>query len=218
MDDHSQWPTWVGEVVRFVGTVVAAFVGVAGALWKDRKVRDEEVNRHARYAAIRIVCTLDHFVSDCCNVVDDSGEPGEENYLEPSVPPPTLTFAEDIDWKSLKADLMYRTVSFPDELIQSERIVSDAWDASMPPWKDVFEERTLRYGNHGLSAITLADDYRTTYGIPTRDLGDWDPKERLRRAVSEAEAAQLKRRAKNEEFTARVMAQVASRDPQDPFA
>ena len=61
--------SWVAVAGTLVGTIVGASLTWA----KDWWLRNSEVNRLARYLAVRVVCTLEAFVTSCCEVVNDQG-------------------------------------------------------------------------------------------------------------------------------------------------
>ena len=101
---------------------------------------------------------------------------------------PTLSFPEDVDWKSIKPKLMYRILSLPNQLDMAQKIV--AFQATMiagpPDYEEYFEERAIQYGQLGLDALALADDISETYGIPQWDYGNSHPKDRLKKAIEVA--------------------------------
>lgn len=93
--------------------------------------RKRATRKNARYLAIRIVCVLDIYLEDCAEVVKDDGlSYGQRNVagsLEPQVKEPGVpVYPEDVDWKSINHELMYRVLSLPSEVKAAERLISFA--------------------------------------------------------------------------------------------
>lgn len=179
-------------VITVIGTLGVTYFGHWLSLSKDKELRQDELDRHARYLAIRVVCTLDPFVSECCDVVLDGGLSDQEGDMHPRVEDPTLSLPEDVDWKSVKPDLMYQILGFPNELdIARQTIGWVANEIAGPPdHGEYFEERTIQYGQLGLVAYALADEIRETHNIPQRDTGNWHPKKTLENALAQAKKEQ----------------------------
>lgn len=166
-----------GLVGVFVGVLLTWFQNA----WSERKARE----RHARYLAIRVVCVLDQYVENCAEVALDDGlcegRPNEEGCLEPQVsPPPSPVFPEDLDWKSVDHTLMYRLLSLPSNAEAANRIISAASEHAFPPdYEEAFDERQFQYAKLGLNAFALTQVIREKYGIPARELDQWDPVDHL---------------------------------------
>ncbi|MCG8561920.1 MAG: hypothetical protein MI824_19150 [Hyphomicrobiales bacterium] len=177
--------------VSVIGTLGVTYFGHWLGLSKDKQLRQEELDRHARFLAIRVVCKLDPFVSECCLVVHDQGAPDQQGEMYPLVGEPTLSFPEDVDWKSVKPDLMYRILSFPNDIEIGQQYISFvAEEIAFPPdYEEFFRERTIEYGRLGLNALVLANEIRETYGIPQRVYGDRHPKDALEAALAKAKKA-----------------------------
>jgi hypothetical protein len=191
----------VGGVVLGIGSIVlTAILTNIGTFYVTRytltqsaknesAARQEELDRHARYLAIRVVCKLDPFVSGCCHVVLDEGAEDQEGVTFPRVEDPVLSFPEDVDWKTIRPDLMYRILGFPNEMDAAEQSIDFVRDqvAGPPDYEEYFEERTIQYGKLGLAALALADEIRETFAIPQREKhANWDPLKTLEKAVAEA--------------------------------
>jgi hypothetical protein len=99
-----------------VATALLAWAGIYFSsrlgLSKDKRLRKEELDRHARYLAIRVVFRLDPFISGCTDVVNDSGLDDREGITHPNADEPSITFPDDVDWKSIDANLMYCVLRF----------------------------------------------------------------------------------------------------------
>jgi hypothetical protein len=175
-----------GAIFGLVGVFVGAFLTWFKDAWSDRRMR----GRHARYLAIRIVCILDGYMKSCADVVYDDGlcegQPNEQGFVEPQVPlPPTLTFPEDLDWKSIEHALMYRLLSMPSEIEAANHMIDAAWNYGDP--EAHIEERQYQYAKLGLASFALTKEIRSKYDIPSKDLGEWNPVKRLMEATERIE-------------------------------
>jgi hypothetical protein len=152
--------------------------------------------------AIRVVCKLDPFVSGCCDVVYDEGVSDQEGYFHERVDDPTITFPEDVDWKSVSSDLMYRILGFPNEIENADQSIAFVAQeiVSTPDRSEYFEERIFQYAKLGLTALALADEIRKTFDVPAPDFGNYDPKGIFERAVSKVTRDREVAKAKHDDF------------------
>ena len=117
----------------------------------------------------------------CTDVVGDDGlcfgQRTAEGHLQAQVShPKDLPLPEDVDWRSIDRGLMYKIMIFPSRIRSENRSISFAAEISYPPdFEEYFEERQYRYACLGLDAAALTQELRTTYGIPPREQGSWDP-------------------------------------------
>ncbi|MGH8251708.1 MAG: hypothetical protein ACREVI_13615 [Steroidobacteraceae bacterium] len=182
-------------VFGLIGVLVGASLTWIQEAWSDSRTRE----RHARYLAIRVVCVLDKYVENCADVALDDGlcegRRNEEGCLEPQVSPPSSpAFSEDLDWKSIDHELMYRLLSLPSEAEAANRMIAGASEHADPPdYEEVFEERQYQYAKLGLTAFALAEEIRKKYGIPSQELGDWNPAEQLTKVKGRVEEQRRKR-------------------------
>ena len=176
--------------------LLGVLIGSAITWFQNFWFNNREKERSARYLAIRIVCILDKYLQDCYDVVKDDGlsygQRNAEGYLEPQVKSPGAPhFPEDVDWKSIDHELMYKILSFPADVEGSENIISAAWDISGPPdFEEWFEERAFWYAQFGLAAFQLAEELSKKYGIQKKTYKSWDPVAQLKK---ELEALHKKR-------------------------
>lgn len=164
--------------------------------WSEKR----STGRAAHYLAVRVVCVLDRYVEKCVEVVSDDGlcfgQRNANGCLEPQVPlPGPPKFPEDVDWKSISHDLMYRLLSMSSDVEEADKSIAFVWHAiaSPPDYDEFFDERNYQYGRIGLKASAFADELRKTYRIPQREQGDWNPLEKLSEAIREVEEARRKR-------------------------
>jgi len=71
-----------------------------------------------RYLAIGVVCVLDKYIDDCATVSGDDGEPtGDQGeYQSTTKAPAAPIYPSDVDWHSIKYELMYAIRSLPSVL------------------------------------------------------------------------------------------------------
>jgi hypothetical protein len=185
-----------GAIIGLVGVLVGAFLTWFRDAWSHQRTR----RGHARYLAIRVVCVLDSYIDDCARAVLDDGlrqgQRDEQGCLQPEafLPPPPV-FPEDLDWKSIDHDLMYRLLSFPSESEKVNRVVNIAWNCSIPPdFEEGFEWQRSEYAKLGLEAFAITETLRKKYGIPARERDDWDrPLAYLNKAKEQVETRRDRR-------------------------
>lgn len=170
------------------GTWVVARYTMLGGAENDAKARAEAREHDARYLAIRLVCELDPFVYACCAVSRDDGEPGSDGYYTPAEEPPSISLPGDVDWRSLDHELMYRALSFPNDIEAANRSLICAMDyvATPPEYGEYFAQRRRLFSQLGLAANALANDLRRRFQIPNREDRDEDPEADLNNALSQA--------------------------------
>lgn len=183
-------------VFGLIGVLIGVFSTWGQSWWSESR----STGRAAHYLAVRVVCVLDQYVERCAEVVSDDGlsfgQRNPDGCLEPQVPlPGPPMFPEDVDWKSIGHDLMYRLLSMPAEVEEADQAIGFVRSvvAFPPDYDEFFEERSYQYGQIGLKASALADELRKIYSIPQRELGDWNPLEKLSEAIKEVEETRQKR-------------------------
>ncbi|TGQ83712.1 hypothetical protein EN850_02925 [Mesorhizobium sp. M8A.F.Ca.ET.207.01.1.1] len=160
-------------VATTIGTVLVTYVGHRMTVAKDTQ---EERDRHGTYVATRVVCMLDPFVLQCVDVVNDQGLYVDDE-LTPQVDAPSISFPDDLDWRTVDAALMYRILTLPNEIAAADStIVAYAEHSGPPNWDEVWDERRFQYGHVGLYALDLAADLRRRYGLEPKDYSRWDPR------------------------------------------
>ena len=125
----------------------------------SRTDKEDERRKHGQYLAARVVCALDPLVEKCLNVTADNGEP------------------DDVDWKNIPHDLMYRILSIQNQIDYSERVISSVFEIDLPPnYNQGFRERQFQYAKIGTLALDIATDLRKTFGLPFPDYDTWNPR------------------------------------------
>jgi hypothetical protein len=174
--------------IAAVSAWIVAHYTIIRSAKKDAKERQEQLDRDARYLAIRVVCLLDPFIYTCCSVAIDDGEPGADGEFRPTTEAPTINLPTGVEWRSLDPELMYRILSLPNEIDTANHSISGAMEhaATAPEYSDYFLRRRQCYARLGLCAISLANDLRGQFNIPAREDRDEDPEAHLNDALSKA--------------------------------
>lgn len=194
-------------IFGLVGVVVGASITLIKEEWSSWRTR----RRHARYLAIRVVCILDKYIGNCVEVVQDDGlccgQRDKDGCLTPqvSLPAPPV-FPEDVDWKSIDHELMYRLLALPNDAEVANCAIGfiSSEVASPPDYEEAFEERHDRYVKLGLKAAEIADEIRQAYGIPRQDQEDWNPIKHLKETNRRIEKLRHDRKKRIED-TAKIV-------------
>jgi hypothetical protein len=178
----------LGGVV--LGAVLTTFLTLFKDWWMASQIRKKQAN----YLAIRVVCVLDQYIESCAHVAreDDEyiGRDQKGHFVSDIKDPEKPTYPDDIDWRSIKQDLMYRILSFPNEIDSAHQAIFKEWEFG-DDW-DAFYERQYQFARLGLTAARITDELRQEYAIPRRALSEWSLIETLRSVKQEHE----KRKAK----------------------
>jgi hypothetical protein len=202
----------------FSGVFVLA--GVAVGQWltykREKWVADDQRDRNARFLAIRCVCVLDPFVSQCCDIAYDDGIEDQGGITQPRVATPELMFPTDVDWRSIPADLMYSLLTLPSEIAAADQVIAqvDEYIAGPPDYAEVFDERMIQYSKLGLKVLGLADQLRTKYQIPPWNHDGWDPRSTLDKKLAEVEKDKAKRAAHQAAFTQEIFKDIGDPQPE----
>lgn len=169
--------------------LIGVFIGSSISWFQSYWLHKREVNKNAKYLAIRIVCILDRYFEECISVVKDDGlsfgQGTSDGFLEAQVeaPGPPI-YPNDVDWKSINHELMFQILSFPSEVADGDRIIKAASEIACPPdFEEWFEERRFYYIQFGLIAHKLSNDLCDKYGIKKKSYNDWNPVEDLQKEL-----------------------------------
>lgn len=175
-------------IFGLVGVFIGAGISWLQVYWTNKRTE----NKNARYLAIRIVCVLDKYLEHCAEVIKDDGlsfgQRTEEGHLAPQViaPGPPI-FPEDVDWRSIDHELMYKILSFPTEVETGERLIKSTLEFASPPdFEDWFDERKYQYCLFGLTAYQLSGELAEKYSIKKMVYNHWDPVNDLQNELSKA--------------------------------
>ncbi|WP_276366185.1 hypothetical protein [Chryseolinea sp. H1M3-3] len=197
-------------IFGFLGVLIGSGITWFQTVW----VRKQELERSARYLAIRIACILDKYVEDCAAVVRDDGlsygQRNVEGCLEPQIKAPgPPVYPADVDWKSIDHEMMYKILSFPSDVEGAEGIISAAGEVASPPdYEEWFEERAFWYAQFGLAAHALAGDLSKKYDIQKKTYKDWNPVTELKKELEKLHQRRGKRFEKYKQQVDKVLKSV----------
>ena len=164
-----------------IGVVLGVFLNAIKEWWFQKGTKKKELE----YLAIRISCILDTFVNGCADVVADDGlcygQTDKDGCRSIQTKTPDFDpLSIEVEWKSLKAEIMYEVLSFPNQIQSANHKVSGAFEyaASPPDYEEGFEERQLQYATLGLKAHSLASKLRTIGNLPSQATPgpeEWNP-------------------------------------------
>lgn len=187
-------------IFGFIGVVIGAFIP-----WLQSYFNDKLTNKkNARYLAIRVVCILDKYLEDCVEVVKDDGltygQRDKDGCLRQQVKAPGVpVFPDDVDWKSIEHELMYKILSLPAEVESADRLIRATADITGPPdFEEWFEERKFHYSQFGLIAYQLSEELCEKYSIQKKVYNDWNPVNDLKK---ELQAVAKRRQERIESYT-----------------
>ena len=156
--------TGIGLLGIFLGT---------GLMWfKDYVLERARIKKEATYLAIQVVWLLNKFVPNCHELIEATSvseyKRNSEGFLLPTVNKlDPVIFSPDMNWKSLDKDLMFKILSFPNEVLLVEKEIFDCiYFDYYPDLSNFFEERTFRYTDLAEKAGGLEKTIRERYGIP----------------------------------------------------
>ncbi|WLD24318.1 hypothetical protein NU10_02640 [Flavobacterium dauae] len=191
--------------------LVGVLVGSAISWFQVHWTNKQAAKKNAKYLAIRVVCVLDKFVEDCADVISDDGlsfgQRTPDGLLQPQVkaPGPPI-FPEDVDWRSIEHELMYKILSLPSEVEGADRMIKFSESIAGPPdFEDWFNERSFHYSQLGLVAYKLSEELCEKYGIQKKTYNDWDPLEGLKAELNTVEKRRQKRMEPHNDFVKRVL-------------
>ncbi|EJL74368.1 hypothetical protein [Chryseobacterium populi] len=185
-------------IFGLIGVLLGSGISWFQSYWSNQK----EINKSAKYLAIRIVCILDQYLDHCTDVVKDDGlsygQRTPDGCLQAQVAtPPPPVYPDDVDWKSIDHELMFRLLSFPSEIEDGNRMIKATWEIAGPPdYEEWFNERKYQYSIFGLTAYRLSNDLAEKYGIKKKVYNNWNPVTELK---NELEKAARKRHVQIEE-------------------
>ncbi|WP_433780458.1 hypothetical protein [Flavobacterium anhuiense] len=194
-------------IFGLIGVVIGSFITWCQSYYMNRQL---EI-KNAKYLAIRVVCILDKFMDDCADVVNDDGlcmgQKNEQGCLEAQVSHPSAPlFPDDVDWKSIDHELMYKILSFSSDIASANKIIDSTWEFTGPPdFEEWFEERKFHYAKFGLHAYELADELCERYEIKKKTYNDWDPKAELKRELKLVNEKREKRILRQQSFVDKVI-------------
>lgn len=181
-------------IIGLFGVIIGGIMVTSRELWSS-KVQNRQ---NGSYAAIRIICILEEYVSDCVDVVGDDGtsqgqpagrtNDGQSYYLAQVIQPAAPNYPDDIVWQSLDEKHMHRILSLPNLAKDTDRAIAAASEHSfLPDNSEIFPVRQEGYAKLALQAIDIIDDLRKQFSVNTEGIliskNDWNAKEFLTNKV-----------------------------------
>lgn len=191
-------------IFGFLGVIIGSIIPwIQNSLAKKESKKDD-----ANYLGIKVVTILEKYILDCVDVVYDDGTyqgfpAGRDGCYQHKVETPAhVSFPDDINWKSIEPNLMFKLLSLPNMAHDADRTISFCLDLAGPPdYSEFFEERHKRYAEIGLYALSVEKELREKYKIPQKIYdNDWNPKEFFEKRLKELEDLEEKRQAHNQKF------------------
>ncbi len=199
------------EAPTFWTTIIGVIVGSSLTIFKELIFERREQSRLRTFAAIRLVFIMDAFADSCSEVVSDDGfwAPSDDgqDVREPEVEKPTFpAFPDDIDWKALDQELVFRILSVPSEVAAADRSIDFTLDviAFPPEYSEWFDARQKQYADLGLIAHQISKDLRAKYGLKRKEIGYRDIADQFWAKKKEIEMEEENRIKRQIEFMNRV--------------
>lgn len=183
-------------IFGLIGVIVGSFLSWIQTWHSTKKEREKS----AHYLAIRIVISLRQYIYKCWLVaVDDGlclGERDSDGCLSPQAQDPgPISFPEDIDWKSIDANLAYKLLSLQPMAEAADRAIASSIEFSdgPPDYDEVFEERHYQYSKIGILVIELEAQVCNLFNLPSETHEQWNPKNDFERSINYVELRRARR-------------------------
>ena len=193
-------------IFGLLGVLIGAGLTWYQTYWMNKK----EIERNARYLAIRVVCILDQYMENCAHTMNDIGlrfgDRNAEVQQEPRVgAPESPVYPEDVDWKSIDHELMYKILAFPSEVNVWRQTSNEMWEiAQGTDLADWYSERAYWHSNYGLQAFKLSKELGAKYGIKGKSYPAWNPEKDFTEKLDRFATERGRRMARYQEFLHKV--------------
>ncbi|CAN7262255.1 hypothetical protein LJR098_001096 [Rhizobium sp. LjRoot98] len=183
-------------------TAFGVFIGGAKDIFTDWWKR----RRLVKYQAMLLATTLDHFITQCVDVIDEEKYEDEHGVVHGTVPNPSIKWPEEIDWPSIPSELMYRCLLLPGRVkAASETAAFVADHVSGPPdYSEYFEELEQRFSEVGLHAAHILDRLKEAYDVQSQDRYEDNPIDIFQRTIAKIKASKEKQRIEQAAMMARM--------------
>lgn len=197
--------------------LVGVVVGGSMTIAKDTVSAWRRSRKAGSFSAVRLVSILREYADQCIDVVGDDGtshgmpagrtESGEHYYLAQVRLPDPPNYPDEIAWRSLPNDLMFRVLSLPNRARLTDRYIEGVSEyvAFPPDYEEYFDARQEGYARLGLEAFTLAEElaeeFQFSFRVPKMFDAKWDPKAHLVEKVVEFDERRSKEEARIKETT-----------------
>ena len=197
--------------------LVGVVVGGSMTIAKDSVSAWRQSRKVGSFSAVRLASILREYADHCIDVVGDDGtshgmpagrtESGEEYYAAQVRLPDPPNYLDEIGWRSLPNDLMFRALSLPNKARLTDRHIEGVSEfvAFPPGYEEYFDARQEGYARLGLEALTLAEDlakeFRFSFSEPEMFEVKWDSKAFLAQKVAEFDARREKENTRLKDVT-----------------
>lgn len=163
-------------------TISGAFIG-AGLVWISDYIKAKyNKSKQAHYLAVRLIPILEQFLDGCYDVaVDDGtcqGRPasGDGVYI-PQAKEPTLELPNDVDWKSIKKDLVEVIMKLPVELYTINKNINVLEEFAEPDHSDLMFSRQINFAKYSLKVDKVISQLKTILGQKPIEYNEyWNPR------------------------------------------
>ncbi len=176
-------------IIGLFGVVIGGVIVLAKEWWFEYRKN----NKDKEYLSIIISSKLDKFIHRCYDVVSDNGmfQGGydSDRCSSPQVALPKFEpELENVNWKSLPVDLMYKILDFPNEVERANHKINGVveYGSYSPDYKEAFEERQYQYALLCVKAFEIASTLRKEANITER-IYAWDIIGRMHDEILEIE-------------------------------
>lgn len=194
-------------VFGLVGVLIGSLIPWFQTYW----VEIRSARKNARYLAIRIVCILDEYLENCVEVVKDNGlscgQRNKDGNLEVQFKAPSAPiYPDDVDWKSIDHELMYKILSLPSEVDTAKRLINESTEISVAPdFEDFFIERKYWHCRLGLVASNIVNELCSKYRIREKTYQNWNPSEYLKESLASIHVVRNHRFQENAQYAATII-------------
>lgn len=159
------WSTAIGGIIAILSGVCTVFF--QSFLTEKREKKATRIE--AFYLATKLVVILDEFAIKCYNrslmvelYCDTNGSLGDSDLNIPELSP----FPNDVNWKTLKPDILPKVLSFPNELLQRKKDIAETYSCDGLNINDLLIKCSKQSCKYGYMALQLANEIRKRYQIP----------------------------------------------------
>ncbi|MBF0416666.1 MAG: hypothetical protein HQL86_00245 [Magnetococcales bacterium] len=165
--------TWTSGIFTIIGILIGS-----GITWlKELYLHKRSQDRDAHYLAVRVICVLDQFASDCCAVACDDGiwDPHENpdpqgRLFEKVKEPESILLPDDVNWKSIDNIILYKILNLPFKLKSVKKLLNEQSEYAIYDDGNLwFQTRQYEYACLGLDVIETTEKLKSRYKIPHPD-------------------------------------------------
>ncbi|PKQ73364.1 hypothetical protein CJP16_19770 [Aeromonas sobria] len=184
-----------------INVIIGGLIALAGQclMWFiTTKTSQKEILSRERkaqqYLAAQLIITLDEYVGDCYNTVQDPLQEDKDGYTRATVPDPTLTLPEG-DYSIFETQLMYSILRLPSKNRNTVEGLPDFYD-DPPSYDSLFRFRREQFSELGLLAASVVKKLCMEYRLPMPEKDShYKPEDTFQECISvKGDIGELKRR------------------------